>query len=186
MVYRDKAWYRARRLESEARVRYWAQFDEPKPASTKLRGNRRYYKKLDAWVKQFKFPKLSVDDWFDFSHQHVDWKGRGNQGMKHRRAHLQVLVQVFERTLESVSEWEKPCQIWIFVDERDSSQDAVFIHSANPNSENYPCDWGHVIWLDNGMPCFLKEFDCDRFEVGRSQNEHSNFFIIRLRGQQRP
>lgn len=53
------------------------------------------------------------------------------------------------------------------ITEDDSSQDAVYLHTLNPNGDNFPYAFEGVQWGAE-LPAWLEEFvDPKRHEVGR-------------------
>ncbi len=105
----------------------------------KKRGLRRYYRDL----KQQKLPRAldfsgSENSWFDLYHIHIDDSGLGNRSWKARKQHLDAMFELAERVKEKLLVYPKACQFWIEVDESDSREDAVYIHTPNPNEDNFP------------------------------------------------
>ncbi|MBI4855121.1 MAG: hypothetical protein HY818_00020 [Acetobacterium woodii] len=84
------------------------------------------------------FDNLDFKSWFDMWHTHPDWRGYGNISWKHRHQHLKALVRRFNYLKGKISEKADEFQVFMMVDINDSGQDAVFIHTANPNEENFP------------------------------------------------
>lgn len=88
--------------------------------------------------------KLKLDfsggenSWFDLWHTHVDWKGEGNKNFKTRLGYLKQLLIEFENLKTKLSKYPNNFQTWIVIDELDSSEDSIYIHTKNPNSENFP------------------------------------------------
>ncbi|MBF0598405.1 hypothetical protein [Faecalibacter rhinopitheci] len=78
------------------------------------------------------------NSWFDFWHTHVDWDGEGNKNFKIRLNYLQELLKLYENIKKELNLYPNNYQIWIVIDEKDSSEDAVYIHTKNPNNENFP------------------------------------------------
>ncbi|MDJ1502488.1 hypothetical protein [Xanthocytophaga agilis] len=76
--------------------------------------------------------------WFDFWHTHVDWKRKGNQSWKARLPYLKELIDSFHYLKDALKMYPKDYQLWILIDEKDSGEDAVYIHSENPNQDNFP------------------------------------------------
>lgn len=107
----------------------------------KYRGKRRYYRKLKARNDSnghfFNAP-LDDDMWFDFWHTHYDWSGLGNYNWKSRRSHLDALFRNFEFYVELLSKWDNRFQLFIQIYNSDSTQDAIFIHTENPNFLEHP------------------------------------------------
>ena len=108
----------------------------------KYRGLRRYFHKLN--LKTDRFSNLNFTDpalaWFDHWHTHFDWEGIGNTGFKKRRPHLDKLIRDFE-TLEQKAR-SLPCdfQLWAMVYDFASDRDALYLHTPNPNQENFPVE----------------------------------------------
>src|SRR4051812_6545269 len=84
-------------------------FKLPQP---KLRGRRRYYRKLRREMERF---DPVVNGWHDLDHWHVDWRGYGNESWRGRRAHLEVLFSMFRRLLERVADGPGQIQCWVLV-----------------------------------------------------------------------
>jgi hypothetical protein len=88
--------------------------------------------------------KLNLDfsggpeSWFAFWHLHIDWVGEGNKGWKTRKIFLEQLLQAFYELREKLVDYPRDFQLWIMIDENDSTNDSVYIHTKNPNSDNFP------------------------------------------------
>ena len=94
--------------------------------------------------------------WFDLWHTHVDWKGQGNDSWEARLPYLKELVRVFNELKSKLKQYPKDYQLWMLIDEQDSGEDAVYIHSPNPNEENFPLMVENVVpQISNNQ---LKEF----------------------------
>jgi len=78
------------------------------------------------------------NSWFDFWHTHVDWDGEGNKNFNIRLKYLKELLKLYENLKKDLKLYPNNYQIWIVIDENDSSEDAVCIHTKNPNNENFP------------------------------------------------
>jgi hypothetical protein len=88
--------------------------------------------------------KLNLDfsggpqSWFDFWHTHVDWDGEGNKDWRTREKYLKELLKVFQDLKLKLNDYPKDFQLWIMLDENDSEEDCVYIHTKNPNADNFP------------------------------------------------
>ncbi|MCX2740688.1 hypothetical protein [Pontibacter anaerobius] len=105
----------------------------------KNRGLRRYFENL----KQQKLPEAldfsgADQSWFDLYHLHIDDLGLGNISWKSRKQHLDALFELAELVKEKLSVYPKDYQFWIEIDENDSREDAIYIHTPNPNENNFP------------------------------------------------
>ncbi|WP_461791427.1 hypothetical protein [Pedobacter sp.] len=106
----------------------------------KHRGLKRYYKnlasKIDDWSGlNFTDPKFA---WFDLWHTHFDWRGYGNESFKKRKPHLDKLFRHFELLEQKVKCLETDFQIWATILDSESANDALFLHTPNPNHDNFP------------------------------------------------
>ncbi|MBV9774222.1 MAG: hypothetical protein JO040_09755 [Gemmatimonadetes bacterium] len=110
-------------------------------------------------------------------HWHVDSRGMGNLSWRSRRAHLSAVFTMYERLLAQTREWEEPHQCWLLIDATDSSYDAVFLHTPNPNRDNFPLDFSWVTW-DVEVPERLREFMTDpAWQFGRSEFQGTSFYV---------
>ncbi|AHM59273.1 hypothetical protein D770_05030 [Flammeovirgaceae bacterium 311] len=103
------------------------------------RGLRRYYRNLNKTdaLERIDFSG-SPDSWFDLYHLHIDNFGLGNKSWKARKQHLDALFRLADKIEEKLACYPKHFQYWIQIDEMDSSEDAIYVHSENPNSNNFP------------------------------------------------
>lgn len=75
------------------------------------------------------------DSWWSYWHQHVDWAGRGNLRARHRHHYLLALALIFKRIASASHRIATPFQLFILLDGDDAGQDAVYLHSPNPQSD---------------------------------------------------
>ena len=106
----------------------------------KHRGLRRYYKNLhfktDDWSGlSFSNTELA---WFDLWHTHFDWYGYGNSSFRKRKPHLDKLFRHFHILQKLSKSLDKDFQLWVLVLDFESSSDALFLHTPNPNRNNFP------------------------------------------------
>ncbi len=67
--------------------------------------------------------------YFDFWHLHVDFDGDGNRDWKTRKKFMDEQIKVFEYLKTKLADYSHSFQLWIGIDEEDSSQDGVtFTH----------------------------------------------------------
>lgn len=117
-------------------------FDRQTPRG-KVRGRRRRYRALHRDASRF---TVRPEGWYDFMHWHVDWDGLGNLRWRERREHLAALFVMFKRLRSETADWSTPHQIWLQIDAFDGSQDAVYLHTPNPNRANFPATFPGVVW----------------------------------------
>jgi hypothetical protein len=87
-----------------------------------------------------------TNSWFDFWHTHIDWNGEGNKSFEIRHKYLLELLSEFEKIKSELKKYPNDFQTWIVIDETDSSEDAIYIHTKNPNEENFPLKMENKKW----------------------------------------
>ena len=148
-------------------------FDQLRPRG-KVRGRRRRYRALHRDAARFAVQPMG---WYDFMHWHVDWDGIGNLRWRERREHLRALFTMFGRLLVETAEWATPHQVWLQIDAYDGSQDAVYLHTPNPNADNFPHQFEGTEW-DVPIPERLQEFITDPdWQFGRLDALWTHFVV---------
>ena len=104
----------------------------------KFRGQKRYYKRLLKNDLDVYFDNLDFHSWFDFWHDHPDWFGYSKISWKHRKQHLVALMRRFNYLKGKLTSRTEDFQVFCIIDIKDSSQDSVYIHTRNPNQDNFP------------------------------------------------
>lgn len=78
------------------------------------------------------------NSWFDLWHTHVDWDGKGNESPQLRKIYLEKLLETFTQLKSELSNYPHEFQLWMIINVEDSSDDGVYIHTKNPNDDNFP------------------------------------------------
>ncbi|WP_449403605.1 hypothetical protein [Exiguobacterium artemiae] len=126
----------------------------------KFRGKRRYFRQLHAEQHLSAHAlDFSSDSWFDFWHIHLDFHGRGNGHLKIRKAHVRALFQLMDELDAALKEWAQPYQLWIELSRLDAGLDAVFIHTNNPNDNNFPFTNPTLTEPMGRLPYYLQTID---------------------------
>jgi hypothetical protein len=142
----------------------------------KLRGVRRYFRNLHRRASAYDLP-FTESDWFDLWHTHPDWLGRGNKSGRYRREHLRAGLEIFNRIENKAKAYPSQYQLWVIIDRHDSAEDAVYVHTRNPNRDNFPYEYEGVSWSKE-VPNLLKGiYDQESFEFG-AEND-SSFILAR-------
>jgi hypothetical protein len=106
--------------------------------------------------------------WFDLWHTHSDWDGKGNSDWKTREKYLGQLLNTFDQLKLKLQVYPHDFQLWIMIDESDSGQDCVYIHTKNPNADNFPIkvttDNKNAI-KDKDLKGFVDSLDFERVRV---------------------
>lgn len=115
----------------------------------KRRGLRRYYRKLRrlnefasamSWLGDIHDP----ESWFDYAHIHFDWSGYGDFRWKERAEHLDVMFRHYDMFAGECWQVDRAFQVYAVVHEFDSGSDALYLHTPNPNGDNYPMRWNYT------------------------------------------
>jgi len=116
--------------------------------------------------------------YFDFWHLHVDFAGDGNKDWETRKKFLDEQLKAFAYLKTKLDVYPHQFQIWICIDEEDSSQDGVYIHSPNPNSEYFP----HTVEDNKNMKIksnSLRDYITNSgLSVIRSTNLDTNYYFL--------
>lgn len=129
-----------------------------------------------------KYESVALDpnpsSWYDLWHTHVDWRSEGDRSPKKRQVFLQVLFTLFRR-LASQARQRTACQVWLLVYPANSGQDAVFVHTPNPNHDNFPFSFEHVTWSITVPSLLAHWIDLEEEEVGESRFEGEQVYWVR-------
>ncbi len=145
----------------------------------KFRGKRRYFRDLARKIA-LETCELNFDQdaWFDLWHNHLDLSGLGNHSLKIRRKHIEAHIAFYKNILERLEYYEKPYQSWVHIDDEDASTDAVFIHTSNPNEENFPLKVENLHWNCTIPTVFQDLINTKEFIVGHYKNRSEGGYII--------
>lgn len=143
----------------------------------KFRGKRRYFKKLWSKVNTYEI-NVEDDSWFDFWHIHLDFLGLGNSSVKVRKEHIKVHIELYKKLLKQLEAFNRPYQTWICLHVEDSGSDAVYVHTKNPNSDDFPflalnVDWNCCIPDD-----FKELIDLKQFHVGYFESDIEQIYYL--------
>ena len=102
--------------------------------------NRFYYRTL--WRKARRFHvDMETKQWCDLWHDHLDWDGKGNQSWLDRRRHVGALLHALARAKRELKSFSKPWQVFATIHPTSSTDDAIYVHTENPNGTPFP--WQH-------------------------------------------
>ncbi|MGJ7913844.1 hypothetical protein, partial [Neobacillus sp. LXY-1] len=148
----------------------------------KFRGKKRYFRNIWRQVNNINL-ELDNESWFEFYHIHLDWEGVGNGSVHIRREHIKAYLALYKRVLNELNMFEKPFQSWILLDEGDSGQDAVYIHTPNPNRDNFPLKVEELNWNCN-IPTFFSDLiELKEFNVAHYKSESKGWYAIQSKFQ---
>jgi hypothetical protein len=113
--------------------------------------------------------ELEPDSWFELMHWHPDIYGTGNAGAEARSACLAIARQYVDKALAELSVWSKPSQCWFLAEDNDSGEDALYVHTPNPNRQNFPYPFEGVKWQVSAPSWLASHFPEPDFVHGQSQ-----------------
>jgi hypothetical protein len=147
----------------------------------KLRGGKRYYRDLHEQAATFGLD-LDSGRTYDLWHKQFDWHGHSRRGVCHRAEHLAALFVAFKRTLVETSASSVPAQVFVgLAPACHSEQDALYVHTPNPNGTPFPHSFNGVRW-DIATPAFLRRFvDGEAWEIGALSGKDEGWWVVRPR-----
>ena len=121
--------------------------------------------------------------WFAFSHTHLDFFGVGENSLKIRKEHIKAHIALYIRLLKQLEAFEKPYQTWICIHEQDPMLDAVYVHSPNPNDDDFPHKL-EELEPNCMLPHTFKDLvDLHQFDVSRYHSEGEEVYYIQSKTQ---
>jgi len=151
----------------------------------KFRGKKRYFRNLWRETKAELYNlDFGKEGWFDLWHTHLDFYGVGNNSLKIKREHIKANIALLYSLLEELQTLEKPYQSWIEIVDEDASLDAIYIHTPNPNEDNFPLKIEKLNW-NCTVPKYLKDIiDLKEFNVGHYKWDLYNSYIIQSKNNE--
>jgi hypothetical protein len=153
--------------------------------------DRRYQKRMAAyWARaqrsSFKaLDLIDISSWFDFWHAHLDWKGRGNRFPTDRMSVVRLTYELLRYAEVKAGGRLKPLQVWATVC-GDTGENAVYIHTENPNGTPFPYSFEGVQWGVD-LPSGLGEIiDRATHEIGQAVYPEETVYFIRAKSGARP
>ena len=147
----------------------------------KLRGGKRYYARLRNRAATFSID-LRPSQWYDLWHEHFDWRGYSHGDRRARTQHLSALFGAFSRALQQASKAGRPVQVFVSIaPDSNADQDALYVHTPNPNGTPFPHAFEGVRW-DVPPPPFLRAFvEGKAWQLGAAMRDRSVWWVIRPR-----
>lgn len=122
--------------------------------------------------------ELKSDSWFELMHWHPDIYGTGNSGADARSACLTIARQYLDKALAELSAWGSPSQCWFLSEEHDSGEDALYVHTPNPNRQNFPYPFKGVEWHMPAPAWLAPHFPEPDFVHGQSQFSGARLYWV--------
>jgi hypothetical protein len=139
---------------------------------------------LQSRIRRVKL-HIGEADWYDLWHTHLDvnW-GEGNKSKTRRRLCISAHMALHAKVITQINRLPRPWQCWVMIDTKDSFQDAVYLHTPNPNHNNFPLDFSWVKW-GAATPDLLKGLvDEQKYEIGKVKHKRYPIYCVRTRGHE--
>ncbi len=91
-------------------------------------------------------PRPPESEWFDLWHSHPASGDSGAPGSDAWRKRLRSLFAAWGRVEIAAGRLARPWQSWLVIDPAEPGQDAVYLHTPNPNRDNFPYRFEGVTW----------------------------------------
>jgi hypothetical protein len=132
----------------------------------KLRGGKRYYSRLREKARTFTLD-LQRDHWYDFWHEHFDRFGYSRRNCRVRAQHLSALFSAFRRVIAQLASATGPVQVFVSIaPESEAEQDALYVHTPNPNGTPFPHPFENVSWGASPPPLVRRFVENESWQVG--------------------
>lgn len=146
----------------------------------KLRGARRYYRGLRQRGDAF-WIDLGPDRWYDLWHQHFDCRGYSRRSGRARTRHLEALFTAFRRTVAQANAAGRPVQVFVSIaPDCVSEQDALYVHTPNPNGTPFPHPFDDVQWGMAAPPRLRAFLQNATWEIGVTTKRGERWWVVRL------
>jgi len=122
-----------------------------------------------------------MDSWFDLWHHHPNNISR-NTTLEKR---VETLLDLFKYFKLKLREYPHPYQLWMLICENDSSEDAIYIHTNNPNATPFPLRFN--LSEISKVDCDIKDFVVrNDFIVAESFQESYKYLYVYEKGTGEP
>ncbi len=148
--------------------------------------DHRYQKRMSVyWSRDLKkelkaFDRLDTSSWFDLWHTHPDWKSKGNRFPENRAIVAKITYQLLIYAECLFQSRSQPVQIFASICE-DTGNNAVYIHSENPNGTPFPYEFSDTVW---DVPEPLELFgivDNQIHQIGLQKFSNESVYVVRKR-----
>ena len=108
---------------------------------------------------------LEAKKWCDLWYTHFDWDGDGDAGWVMRRLYLNAVLRALNRARLELQGASTPYQLFAGIYPRSSGDDAIYVHTANPNSTEFPVQFEGTLEVQSLPPMFAHRIDLSFYRV---------------------
>jgi hypothetical protein len=125
---------------------------------------------------------LTPPHWYDLWHVHFDWHGHSRGIGRARRAHLNALFTAFRRALRQAADARTDVQTFVSIaPPAHAEQDALYVHTPNPNGSSFPHRFDDVQWGLVPPPILRAFVEGEVWDVGALGGDRAGWWVIRPR-----
>jgi len=139
--------------------------------------DRSYYRKLTKKSRNFSI-QMERRQWCDLYHEHFDWDGKGDENRFHRARHLNALFRALRRARVELAGCNQPYQLFAYVDLKNSTNDALYVHTPNPNGSPFPSPIERISVVAQAPPLIMAKINAKYYEIRRSKKRGESIFYI--------
>jgi len=143
--------------------------------------DRSYYLKLRGKAQSFHV-NLNEKKWCDLWHTHFDWEGFGNLSWFHRRQHLKILLLALARARKELLSQQTPFQLFATIHPNSSADDAIYIHTPNPNGSEFPLTFENAKPIASLPPLLNGRVNQNHYMVLKATGYGNPHFILLANG----
>jgi hypothetical protein len=166
-----KVFSRSRKVRQDTSISRYAAYDTLVPAYV-------YYRQLRRKARTFRVD-LPKKKWCDLWHDHFDSDGVGNHSAVDRQKHLAALFYAFRLVQRELSEQPVPYQVFLNISRQNSESDALYVHTPNPNSTEFPISFEGGIYLTDVPPLLMGRVDLNQYYILlQSQGKETWYTVI--------
>lgn len=149
------------------------------PLPRGMLATRSYYRKLRIKADRFK-ADLPRKKWCDLWHTHVDWDGIGNKSWVDRRKHVNALLRMLCRARLELAQASLPCQLFVTIYPHSSADDAIYLHTANPNGTPFPHEYTGSTDVTSLPPLLAGRVNFHHYQVHKQYFRNKPIYIVTL------
>ena len=148
--------------------------------------DRRLKKRMDYyWEGERRKLLKEIDElefagWFDFWHTHPDSRYKGNRNADTRAMAGALTCLLLKEIQSRADQTNSDLQVWAHICES-TGNNAVYVHSENPNSDNFPCDFKNTDWTVQPPTEIAGQLDLAEYEIGKMRHEEETVYVLRKR-----
>ena len=117
--------------------------------------------------------------WYDLWHIHLDMSGQGKKSITKHKKFILLFLELLNKIEKQAKTLNSPWQSFIVIEPNDSSQDAVYFHTPNPNSNNFPYEFEGVNW-EIETPFILEGIiNNDKYIIGEYHFENNVSYFVK-------